>query len=196
MSTAGKIKTTLVLRIGYDGLDKVIWRDVAVHKDMPLNELAYLILAAFDTMANHLYVIRSAGEEFSEGTWEDFKGFDARKTTLADLHLMKGDTLEMEYDIGCGQLFNIMVLGEKICEADCKVPVIMDGNGCGIIDDRSVLDIIYYIEQIDLVGKTVEPIYYKDRVEPWDYRNFDIDTINRTLKAEMAKLEMVYGAQI
>lgn len=35
-----------------------------------------------------------------------------------------------------------------------------------IIDDRSVLDIIYYIEQIDLVGKTVEPIYYKDRVEP------------------------------
>ena len=78
MSTAGKIKTTLVLRIGYDGLDKVIWRDVAVHKDMPLNKLAYLILAAFDTMANHLYVIRSAGEEFSEGTWEDFKGFDAK----------------------------------------------------------------------------------------------------------------------
>ena len=194
MNTAGKIKTTLVLRIGYDGLDKVIWRDVAVDKDMPLNELAYLILVAFDTMASHLYVIRSAGGEFSEGIWEDFKGIDARKTTLADLHLMKGDTLEMEYDIGCGQLFNIMVLGEKICEADCKVPVILDGNGCGIIDDRSVLDIIYYIEQIDLVGKTVEPIYYKDRVEPWDYRNFDIDTINRTLKAEMAKLEMVYGA--
>ena len=47
MSTAGKIKTTLVLRIGYDGLDKVIWRDVAVHKDMPLNKLAYLILPPF-----------------------------------------------------------------------------------------------------------------------------------------------------
>lgn len=194
MNTAGKINTTLVLRIGYDGLDKVIWRDVAVYKNMPLNELAYLILTAFDTMANHLYVIRSVGEEFSEGTWEEFKGYDARKTTLADLHLMKGDTLEMEYDIGCGQLFNIMVLGERACEAICKVPVILDGNGCGIIDDRSVLDIIYYVEQIDLVGKTVEPIYYKDRVDPWDYRNFDIDTINRTLKAEMTKLEMVYGA--
>lgn len=195
MKTTDETKTILVLRIEYDGLDKVIWRDVVVDKDMPLNELAHLILVAFDTMAYHLYVIRSAGEEFSEGPREDFKGFDARSMTLSDLHLMKGDTLEMEYDMACGQLFNIMVVGEEACEADRDTPVIIDGNGCGIIDDRSVLDVIYYVEQIDLVGKTTKPIYYKGRTEPWDYRNFDIDAINQTLKAEMAKLTKAYGAR-
>ena len=59
MNTAGKTKMTLVLRIGYDGLDKVIWRDVAVDKDMPLNELAYLILVAFDRSEEHTSELQS-----------------------------------------------------------------------------------------------------------------------------------------
>lgn len=182
----------LALRISYDGLDKVLWREVVVDTGVPLNQLAYLILSAFDTKAQHMYVIMSAGEEYSEGPWEKEHMFDARNTTLADLYLMKGDTLALEYDMGIGHLFNIKVVGENVIMPEGTLPVITAGGGCGIIEEKSVLDLIYYIEQIDLIGKTVEPIYYKDRSEPWDYRKFDLAELNANLSEEMKSIAEAY----
>lgn len=193
MKIAEKTNSIFLLRISYDGLDNVIWRDVTVDKDMPLNQLAYLILVAFDTMAEHMYMFRCAGEAYSEKILEDFEGHNARRTKLADLHLLSGDTLEMEYDMGVGHLFNIMVVDEKKCKADCHTPMVIDGSGCGIMEEENVMDLAHYIEQIDLLGKTTKPIYYKQRMEPWDYRNFDIDAINRMLKEEIAKLSKAYN---
>lgn len=183
----------LVLRISYDGVDNVIWRKVLVDSNMRLNELAYLILATFDTMAMHLYIIHTSDEMFSEGNWDGFEGRNARKTRLSDLQLMRDDTMVLEYDMGVGHQFNISVVGVKSCKDETETPYILDGNGCGIIEEEDAMTLAFYIDQIDMVGKTVKPIYYKDRSEPWDYRKTDVASMNKILKFEMKKVAKAYG---
>ena len=39
-------------------------------------------------------------------------------------------------------------------------------------------------EQIDKNGKTEEPVYYNNRIMPWDYRWFDLDNVNALFKGE------------
>ena len=193
MKAADNRKRILTLHIALDGLQKVIWRNVEVADDMPLNQLAYLIMVSFDTNANHLYVIYSGGEEYSEGNWDEFEGHNSRKTKLADLLLMRGDTLEMDYDMGAGHQFNIEVIGEDLVSGETDLPRIIDGKGCGIIEDITLTEMIHYIEQISTDGKTAKPIYCKDRTEPWDYRKFDVSVTNEYIKSEMAKLSKAYG---
>ena len=41
------------------------------------------------------------------------------------------------------------------------------------------------IEQIDKTGKTEEPIYYNNRMMPWDYRWFELDNVNALFKGEI-----------
>lgn len=196
MNASVNKKRILTLHIALDGLEKVIWRHVEVADDMPLNQLAYLIMVSFDTDANHLYVIYSGGEEYSEGNWDEFEGHNSRKTRLADLHLMRGDTLEMDYDFGAGYQFNIEVVCEEITDRECDLPKIENGEGCGIIENSSLPEMIQYIDQIYMTGKTKRPIYYKGRKEPWDYRKFDVNEANKMLKSEMAKITKAYGRKV
>lgn len=52
----------LTLHISYDGLDSKIWRDIQLCNDTPLNQLAYIIMVAFDTLGYHQYYVQSCGE--------------------------------------------------------------------------------------------------------------------------------------
>lgn len=91
---------------------------------------------------------------------------------LHQLNLKIGDRLRMDYDFGTTQTFWI----ELICVEDMergqgrRYPYITEGSGCGIIDDMSSDELQGLIEQIDKDGKTKEPIYYNNRMMPWDYR--------------------------
>ena len=44
--------------ITYKWYENKIWREVEVSNNYKLSKLAYLILAAFDTQANHLFFIK------------------------------------------------------------------------------------------------------------------------------------------
>ena len=61
----------------------------------------------------------------------------------------------------------------------------MAGKKVLIIDDMSSDELQELIEQIDKNGKTKEPIYYNNRMVPWDYRRFDLDNIKGLLKGEI-----------
>ena len=182
--------------ITYEGLEEKIWRKVEVSSNYRLDQLGYMVLAAFDTMAYHLFEFYYDDDRF-EIPNEDapFEQIDMADFKLHQLKLKLGDRIRMEYDFGTMQTFWL----ELIEIADMKrgwgrrYPYVLDGAGRGIIDDMSCEELSELVAQIDRNGKTDEPIYYQERRMPWDYRWFDLDCMNSLLKGEIERIEEGYA---
>ena len=114
---------------------------------------------------------------------------------LHQLGLKLGDRIRMEYDFGTTQTFWLELTGIEDMKRGWgrRYPYVLDGAGRGIIDYVSVEDLAKLIEQIDHNGKTDEPIYYQERMMPWDYRWFDLDCMNGLLKGEIELIEEGYA---
>ena len=181
--------------ITYEGLEEKIWRKVEVSSNYRLDQLGYMVLAAFDTLAYHLFEFYYDDDRF-EIPNEDapFEQIDMANFKLHQLDLKLGDRIRMDYDFGTTQTFWL----ELIEIADMKrgwgrrYPYILDGAGRGIIDDMSCEELSELVAQIDRNGKTDEPIYYQERRMPWDYRWFDRDCMNSLLKGEIELIEEGY----
>lgn len=182
--------------ITYEGLEEKIWRKVEVSSNYRLDQLGYTVLAAFDTLAYHLFELYYDDDRF-EIPNEDatFEQIDMADFKLYQLKLKLGDRIRMEYDFGTTQTFWL----ELVEIADMKrgwgrrYPYVLDGAGRGIIDDMSCEELSELVAQIDRNGKTDEPIYYQERMMPWDYRWFDLDCINSLLKGEIELIEEGYA---
>ena len=182
--------------ITYEGLEEKIWRKVEVSSNYRLDQLGYMVLAAFDTMAYHLFEFYYDDDRF-EIPNEDapFEQIDMANFKLHQLDLKLGDRIRMDYDFGITQTFWL----ELIEIADMKrgwgrrYPYVLDGAGRGIIDDMSCEELSELVAQIDRNGKTDEPIYYQERRMPWDYRWFDLDCMNSLLKGEIELIEEGYA---
>ena len=182
--------------ITYEGLEEKIWRKVEVSSNYRLDQLGYMVLAAFDTMAYHLFEFYYDDDRF-EIPNEDapFEQIDMADFKLHQLKLKLGDRIRMEYDFGTTQTFWL----ELVEIADMKrgwgrrYPYVLDGAGRGIIDDMSCEELSELVAQIDRNGNTDEPIYYQERMMPWDYRWFDLDCMNSLLKGEIELIEEGYA---
>ena len=182
--------------ITYEGLEEKIWRKVEVSSNYRLDQLGYMVLAAFDTLAYHLFEFYYDDDRF-EIPNEDatFEQIDMADFKLHQLKLKLGDRIRMDYDFGTTQTFWL----ELIEIADMKrgwgrrYPYVLDGAGRGIIDDMSCAELSELVAQIDRNGKTDEPIYYQERMMPWDYRWFDLDCMNSLLKGEIELIEEGYA---
>ena len=182
--------------ITYEGLEEKIWRKVEVSSNYRLDQLGYMVLAAFDTLAYHLFEFYYDDDRF-EIPNEDapFEQIDMADFKLHQLDLKLGDRIRMDYDFGTTQTFWL----ELIEIADMKrgwgrrYPYVLDGAGRGIIDDMSCEELLELVAQIDRNGKTDEPIYYQERRMPWDYRWFDLDCMNSLLKGEIELIEEGYA---
>ena len=182
--------------ITYEGLEEKIWRKVEVSSNYRLDQLGYMVLAAFDTLAYHLFEFYYDDDRF-EIPNEDatFEQIDMAAFKLHQLKLKLGDRIRMEYDFGTTQTFWL----ELVEIADMKrgwgrrYPYVLDGAGRVIIDDMSCEELSELVAQIDRNGKTDEPIYYQERMMPWDYRWFDLDCINSLLKGEIELIEEGYA---
>lgn len=191
---AAKVYT---FQIAYEGLEEKIWRKVEVSSNYRLDQLGYMVLAAFDTLAYHLFEFHYHGSRFEipNEDWEDDGQMDMAMLTLHQIGLKIGDRIRMDYDFGTTQTFWL----ELIAAEDMKrgrgrrYPYVLAGAGQGIIDDLSCDELKLLVEQIDKNGKTDEPIYYRDRRLPWDYRRFDLDCMNCLLKGEIASIEEGYA---
>ena len=183
--------------ITYEGMEEKIWRKVEVSSNYRLDQLGYMVLAAFDTLAYHLFEFYYDDDRF-EIPNEDapFEQIDMANFKLHQLDLKLGDRIRMDYDFGTTQTFWL----ELIEIADMKrgwgrrYPYILDGAGRGIIDDMSCEELSELVAQIDRNGKTDEPIYYQERRMPWDYRWFDLDCMNSLLKGEIELIEEGYAS--
>ena len=174
--------------ITYEGLEEKIWRKVEVSSNYRLDQLGYMVLAAFDTLAYHMFEFYYDDDRF-EIPNEDapFEQIDMADFKLHQLKLKLGDRIRMEYDFGTTQTFWL----ELVEIADMKrgwgrrYPYVLDGAGRGIIDDMSCEELSELVAQIDRNGNTDDPIYYQERMMPWDYRWFDLDCMNGLLKGEI-----------
>lgn len=182
--------------IAYEGLEEKIWRNIAVSSNYRLDQLGYAVLAAFDTMAYHLFEFY-----YKDGRFEipnddaDEEQIDMAVFKLHQLELKIGDRIRMDYDFGTTQTFWIELINiEDMGRGQGRrYPYVAEGAGCGIIDDMSSDELQELIEQIDKDGKTEEPIYYNNRMMPWDYRWFDLDNINALFKGEIEIIEDGYA---
>lgn len=190
---AAKVYT---FHICYEGLENKIWRDIEVSSNYRLDQLGYVILAAFDTLAYHLfhfsykgYILALPSDEV-----EEVKA-DMGNITLHRMSLKLGDRFSMTYDYGTEQVFQLELtdVREMGRGQGRRYPQIIAGAGMGIIDDMYWEELKELIEQIDRNGKTDEPIYYNDRRIPWDYRRFDMDYWRIMLKGITEQIEEGYA---
>ena len=182
--------------ITYEGLEDRIWRKAEVSSNYRLDQLGYMVLAAFDTMAYHLFEFYYDGGRFEIPNEDSpFEQIDMAEFKLYQLELKQGDRIRMDYDFGTTQTFWL----ELVAVDDMKrgwgrrYPYVLDGAGRGIIDDMSCEELSELIAQIDRTGKTDEPIYYQERRISWDYRWFDLDCMNSLLKGEIEMIEEGYA---
>lgn len=182
--------------IAYEGLEDRIWRKVEVSSNYRLDQLGYMVLAAFDTMAYHLFEFH-----FDNGYFEipnedaPFDQIDMADFKLHQMGLKIGSCIRMDYDFGTTQIFWLELVGIEDMKRGWgrRYPYVLDGAGQGIIDDMPCEELIELMEQIDRNGYTDEPIYYQDRHIPWDYRWFDLDCMNGLLKGEIERIEEAYA---
>ena len=185
-------------KITYDEYGDKINRTVEVSSNYTLANLGFLVLAAFDTLAYHLFYISYNGKRFEIPLDEDDFGepaADPREVRLNTLRLNIGDVMEMVYDFGCEQTFRIVLDGiyEMPKGTSTAYPKIIAGAGKGILDDVSPYEFGKIIENIDKTGKS-DYMYYSpyETEELWDYREFDIERTNRTLKRDIPVIAQRY----
>lgn len=189
-------------KITYANCDSRIWRTAAVSSNYTLAELGYMVLATFNTMAYHLFEMKYKDINFylTEEDLEDLY-FDEDSGLLdffklKDIDMQIGDVIEMAYDLGCDQVFEITLLekGDMPKGTGRSYPKILDGAGRGIVEDMSPRDLLELIGIIDAGGSS--GIYYSNSgalaAREWDYREYDLDTDNELLKVTINSIRDAY----
>ena len=107
-----------------------------------------------------------------------------------------GDTIQMTYDLGCCQVFNIELLeiNDMLRGHGTAYPKILDGAGRGIVDDMPAFELLEAIRKTDENGHS--EIYYSsscsDNAPEWDYRNYRVDWDNTLLKGIIDRIRDGY----
>lgn len=183
--------------VTYQGLEEKIWRDIAVSSNYRLEQLGYAVLAAFDTMAYHLFRFSYRGGEFvlPSDEFDEECEIDVGFFQLRQMEMYLGCKLEMTYDYGTEQVFILELTAIKpmVKGQGMRYPKITNGAGYGIIDDMHWTELKELIDQIDRNGKTDTPVYYQESLKPWDYRDFDMNCWERIFKSLVRNVEDAYA---
>lgn len=190
----------LTFKVGIEGLEDKIWRKIEITDRRTVADLAYTILATFDSLAYHLYNIKYKNYIFD--CWvcaEESPDYDdltnATIIKLKDLELKENDTMEMEYDYGSTTTFVITYLESRDATEyeGYLYPNIIDGAGRGMLDDMCDFELKEIVEDIDKKGYSeyyVTPGY--EKYEKYDYRKFNIKTNNKKLKGLVLEIKNGY----
>ena len=181
--------------ITYEGLEDRIWRKVEVSSNYLLNRLGFVVLAAFDTKAYHLFEFHYKGERFSIPMKDcPYAYYDMAAFKLHQLKLKVGDRIRMDYDFGTTQTFWLELIGieEMPYRKGGHYPYIIDGAGRGIIDDMPCFELAEVVKQIDRNGQTEEPFYYLGQRVPRNFLRFNMETMNALLKGMIYVIEEGY----
>ena len=187
------------LKITYADCDEKIWRIAQVSDNYYLCQLGYMVLAAFETLAYHLFSISYNGVTYNLPT--EFERVKPEEclffVQLKDMQIKAGDRLCMIYDFGCDQVFDIEVLAiEPMKKGTGRAyPKILSGHGRGIIDDVPAFELLDIINEIDRTGVSTHNFRTSLGNEIiWDYRNYDLRVQNALLKSEIEMILEGYAA--
>lgn len=189
------------LKITYADCEDKIWRLAAVSSNYTLAQLGYLVLATFETMAYHPFEMNYKDTAYVL-TVDDFLCDEKKRTELlgftklGKLGMHAGDVIEMTYDFGCCQTFEITFLKNmEMPRGSGRVfPVILDGAGRGIVDDLPSDELLKAIRKIDRGGHS--EIYYSPLelgdIPEWDYRDYSLRNDNVVLKETIKRIREGY----
>lgn len=189
----------LTFKVEINELEDKIWRKIEITDRRTVADLAYTILATFDSLAYHLYDITYNNKIYD--CWvcheDDPKEglFNATITKLSDVGLKENDTMIMEYDTGSTTTFKITYLGCSNFErcTGSHYPYIIDGGGRGMLDDICDFKLKEIIDDIDKKGYSEHyftPGY--ERNIKYDYRKFNIKNNNALLKGLILDIKNGY----
>ena len=190
----------LTFKVGIEGLEDKIWRKIEITDRRTVADLAYTILATFDSLAYHLYNITYNNKIYDcwvciEDDYSDIPKVNATITKLKDLELKENDNMEMEYDYGSTTNFKITYLGCTDLERGkgSHYPYVVDGAGRGMLDDMCDFELKEIVEDTDKKGYSEHyftPGY--ERTIKYDYRNFNIKNNNALLKGLVLEIKNGY----
>ena len=190
----------LTFQVGIDGLEDKIWRKIEITDRRTVADLAYTILATFDSLAYHLYDIKYKDKIYDcwvciEDEHREVELINAVTTKLSSVGLEENDTMEMEYDSGSPTTFKITYLGSSDMKKNNgnHYPYIIDGAGRGILDDLCDFELKKIVEDIDKKGYSdhyFTPGY--ERTIKYDYRHFNIRNNNALLKGLVLNIKNGY----
>lgn len=191
----------LTFKVGIEGLEDKIWRKIEITDRRTVADLAYTILATFDSLAYHLYNITYNNKVYDcwvciEDDHSDIPPINATITKLSDMELKENDTMEMEYDYGSTTTFKITYLGASEFEKGngMHYPYIIDGAGSGMIDDITNDELKDVVDSIDKTGESDYNVLCIDgrHSKTYDYRNFDLKKNNLHVRRYFSKIKNGY----
>ena len=189
----------LTFKVGIEGLEDKIWRCIEITDRRTVADLAYTILATFDSLAYHLYDIKHGKDRYDcmiePLELEDCNFKDAVRTKLSDVDFENNNKMIMEYDFGSTTTFIITYLESRNMEKynGNHYPYIIDGAGRGMLDDMCDFELKEVVEDIDEKGYSEHyftPGY--ERKIKYDYRQFNIKTNNALLKGLVLDIKNGY----
>lgn len=191
----------LTFKVEIDGLETKIWRKIEITDKRTIADLAYSILASFESLAYHLYSINYKNKVYDcwvciEDDHSEIPPINAAVTKLSSIGLKENDTMIMEYDTGSTTTFKITYLGSSEFEKGngMHYPYIIDGKGSGMIDDITSDELKKVVDNIDKTGKSD---YYALEMDGrhskiYDYRNFDLSKNNLCVRRYFYKIKYGY----
>lgn len=190
----------LTFKVEIEGLENKIWRKIEITDIKSVADLAYTILASFDSLAYHLYDITYKDKIYDCWSCMDDYPFkenicNAITTKLSTINLKEKDKMVMEYDKGTPTTFIITYMCSRELEKGNgrHYPYIVDGSGRGMIDDIYSSELKDIIDDIDKKGFSEHyftPGY--ERPIKYDYRDYDIKGDNILLKGKVEEIKYAY----
>ncbi len=194
------MRKVLTFKVEIEGLEDKIWRKIEITDRRTVADLAYTILATFDSLAYHLYNIKYNDKVYDcwvciEDDYSDIPKVNATITKLSSIGLKENDTMEMEYDYGSTTTFKITYLGCSDLERGkgSHYPYIINGEGRGMLDDMCDFELKEIVDDIDKKGYSEHyftPGY--ERTIKYDYRKFNIKNNNALLKGLVLEIKNGY----
>ncbi len=187
-------------KVTYQGCENKIWRTIDIPSDNTIARLGYSILATFDTLAYHLFemtykdIIYINTEEDAEYLEDGENYAILRDTPLNGLGITVGEHILMRYDFDCNQLFDIELIAVRNMKSGNEItyPIVIDGDGFGIIDDMPSDELLKLIHKIDAEGKSGFVYEEQGYEQEWDYRNYDINKDYEFFQETEAKIELTF----
>ncbi len=186
-------------KITYEGCNNKIWRTFEVSSNYDLARLGYMVLASFDTKAYHLFTIEHNSVVYETAIENYDESPLLQDVKLLSLNFQPGEHMEMIYDFGCEQVFDIEFVGavDMLRGKGTSYPKVIDGAGRGIIDDIHVDELMEIIDAIDKNGKSDFKVWVSENHEMiWDYRDYNIKYDNALLKGEISLIQESYEEYI
>ena len=189
----------LTFKVEIEGLEDKIWRKIEITDRRTVADLAYTILASFDSLAYHLYNIKHGNKKYDCNVCpEDYLGeeelIDATITKLSSIDF-SNNKMVMTYDYGSPTTFIITYLESRDLERGNgkHYPYIIDGYGRGMSDDLADFELKEIVEDIDKKGYSdhyFTPGY--ERTIKYDYRKYNMKNDNGLLKGLVLEIKNGY----